>query len=314
MWTGLVGCVALKIVVVNASNTRYWYGRQSDLLISSPPARAATNERTPTRSAALRASGSRSRSNKEISEQQLLSIEMGKGKLTFKGDAKKQKKKKRSKSKHSITIGGQKSSNEGLDNAATDTLGQSIHASVDETVPSTSSSTESKPIPAAASMTPRIEKGKGKVTSSASVLTGYETQFSNLRAGDAILVQLLPIPGSETKQEMRVITMILSNTSASISTPFSQDLKSPTQYSFISKPRNYEEEARVRLKKQKELTEETERCAFGTYKSTVGNKELVYREKTVNGGYRIRKETLHDDVTRGDLLNLRAKKKSDRYC
>ena len=108
--------------------------------------------------------------------------------------------------------------------------------------------------------------------------------------------------------------MILSNTSASISTPFSQDLKILTQYSFISKPRNYEEEARVRLKKEKELKEETQRCAFGTYKSSVGNKELVYREKTEHGGYRIRKEILNTDVTRADLLDLRAKKKSDRYC
>jgi hypothetical protein len=41
---------------------------------------------------------------------------------------------------------------------------------------------------------------------------------------------------------------------------------------------------------------------------------LVYRERTEHGGYRIRKEIINEDATRSDLLNMRAKKKSDKYC
>lgn len=232
---------------------------------------------------------------------------MGKGKLVFKGDTKPKKKKK--KSKHSISIGGSKYSSEGLDIGGTDTGA----SSVDATFHSSASSTSPETTISAEGQTPRIQKGEGRITSSASVLTGHDTKFSKLRAGDAILVQI-PISRSETRQEMRVLTMILSNTSASTSTPFSEDLKSPTKFSFIAKPRNYEEEARKRLKKERELKEETERCAFGTYKSSEGNKELVYREKTEHGGYRIRKETLQEDVSRGGLLDMRTKRKSDRYC
>jgi len=50
---------------------------------------------------------------------------------------------------------------------------------------------------------------------------------------------------------------------------------------------------------------------MGTY----GNKgEIVYREKTSQGSYRIRKEHATTDMSRSDLLAVRAKKKSDRYC
>ena len=235
---------------------------------------------------------------------------MGKGKLVFKGETKPKKKKK--KSKHSISIGGTKSSSEALDSTVTDAK-KIILSSADAASHSNVSATTSETTLSTGIETPRIQKGQGRITSSAAVLTGHDTKFSKLRAGDAVLVQI-PISKSESRQEMRVLTMILSNTSASISTPFSVDLKIPTSFSFVSKPRNYEEEARRRLKKEKELKEETERCAFGTYKSNEGNNELVYREKTEHGGYRIRKETLHENVSRGGLLDMRSKRKSDRYC
>ena len=43
--------------------------------------------------------------------------------------------------------------------------------------------------------------------------------------------------------------------------------------------------------------------------------ELVYREKSSTGtSYVIRREALNRDMSRGDLLTMRSKKKSDRYC
>ena len=51
--------------------------------------------------------------------------------------------------------------------------------------------------------------------------------------------------------------------------------------------------------------------AQGTYG---GEKEIIYREKTANGGYRIRKEKATTEMSRSDLMAVRAKKKSDRYC
>lgn len=85
-----------------------------------------------------------------------------------------------------------------------------------------------------------------------------------------------------------------------------------------------------RLDRQKKVRvekEETERSAFGIYNTSGGGgrasekgdgdgQELVYRERTEHGGYRIRREVIRDGnrVTRTDLLDMRTQKKSDKYC
>ncbi len=237
---------------------------------------------------------------------------MGKGKLRFKGEKDATKKKKK-KSKHS------KAPDAAQQMDASD-IGQraSTHASISDS----NSLRDRLKNETAEQEGPAIQKGKGLIMSSGTVLMGHDTKFnSTLNPGDAILVQVPTTDrrgNQSTQEEMRVITIRLSDTSASISSAFSTDLGSPTPFQSIAKPRNVKKEQRDRDKKDKMTKEEMERSAFGTYKSSSGDgsgrQEFVYRERTVNGGYRIRRETVSDDVSRGDLLSMRAQKKSDKYC
>ena len=178
---------------------------------------------------------------------------------------------------------------------------------------------------------PVIQKGTGKILSSGTVITGISTKFTTeFTTGDAIII--FRTENANTKQEMRVITMCLSDISCAISSPFSNDLKSPSSFSFINKPRNEIQEEQKRQQKEQEEWLETERTAFGTYttnnaasssssnqdlKQGINNRKenvLIYRQKTETGSYIIKKEALNQNVTRDQLLEMRTKKKSDRYC
>jgi hypothetical protein len=244
---------------------------------------------------------------------------MGKGKLRFKGE--KETKKKKKKSKHSKQA-----------DATLITIGESIT--------STEQSSTVPPYPSIANPNPHrgvsakpqnevpegpvIQKGQGLIMSSGTVIMGHDTQFnSTLNPGDAIVVHIPTADGDDdgdgdgtesTREEMRIVTIRLSDTSASISSAFSTDLRIPTPFHSIAKPRNQKKERMAKEKKDRVSKEETERSAFGTYRSTnesegKDGKEFVYRESTENGGYRIRRETIRDDATRGDLLVMRAQKK-----
>jgi len=167
---------------------------------------------------------------------------------------------------------------------------------------------------AAASLTtPQVQLGNGTITTSGTVVTGHGTKFtSQLRVGDALLLR--HNDDEKTDATMRVITMILSDTSLNMSTGLLTqcELRTPTTYQFIAKPRNMQEEARQRKKQKDEQSKLETEHAFGTYAATT---ELVYREKTEHGGYRIRREQVDgESTTRGDLLHMRTKKKSDKYC
>jgi len=153
---------------------------------------------------------------------------------------------------------------------------------------------------------PAVSGGNGLISTSGTVVTGHGTTFkTDLRAGDAIIAH------TQRGEEMRVVTMVLSQISISISSAFTVDIKTPSPYQFIVKPRDIRREKEDRAKKALADQEAVERQAMGTY----GNKgEIVYREKTEHGSYRIRRETTNAEMSRSDLLNLRSKKKSDRYC
>ncbi|GKY90911.1 hypothetical protein MPSEU_000065100 [Mayamaea pseudoterrestris] len=152
--------------------------------------------------------------------------------------------------------------------------------------------------------TPTVQKGIGKITTSGTVVTGHGTQFTRqLNVGDAMLVT------QQGQQEMRVVTMRLSDTSINLSSVLSNDVKHPSDFEFIVKPR-----AAASLSKQSNndnILKQEEQAAFGTFSS---HKELIYHEKTEHGSYRIKKQTVEGDVTRSDLLQMRAKRKSDKYC
>jgi hypothetical protein len=150
-----------------------------------------------------------------------------------------------------------------------------------------------------------MKEGTGRITTSGTVVTGVGTRFEKeLNQGDALII------GAGESQEMRVVTMRLSDASCAISSSFGENCKLPTPFFVIRKPRNTEKESRVQLLKEQEEKHEMEQQAFGTYQGD----ELVYREKTELGNYRIKRVKVDGPTTRGDLLSMRTKKKSDKYC
>lgn len=215
---------------------------------------------------------------------------MAKGKLKFKGE--KDLKKKKKKVKHESSTFEAISTREELIRTSDPT---------DEIV-------EKNTLPP-----PKMLQGDGKITSSSTVITGLGTTFlKTLNVGDAIIVDV-PLKDGTFREEMRIITMRLSDASANISSAFTNDLSRPTSYRYINKPKSVDREKADTMKKDKLSREELEKSAVGTY-SSAGGKEFVYRERTEHGGYRIKKERVSDDVSRTQLLQMRAQKKADKYC
>jgi len=133
------------------------------------------------------------------------------------------------------------------------------------------------------------------------------------------------------QEETKVVRMVLSNVSIGISSSFSSDLISTTTfrynlflfsylfmllcylYRYIKAPKdpinNDDKEQKAIERKHK-----VEENAFGTYASNGGEK-FVYRVKKVGayGGYKIVTESTQSTKSREELLDMRKKKKSDRY-
>jgi len=182
------------------------------------------------------------------------------------------------------------------------------------------------------SITPKIEKGQGKISTSGMVIMGHDSDFKScLHAGDAILV-CTPI-GSNTqhrknisltdngtekiKHEMRIITMVISSTSAAISSSFSCDIQYPSEYSYIVNPCNKDHAKNMKQNEEIKRRRDLKRFAFGTYETGEKSNEYIYRERTEHGGYRIRRDFIKHSklvLSRSAMLDMRSKRKSDRYC
>jgi len=246
---------------------------------------------------------------------------MGRGLLLFKGDkASKTKKVRKSKAKYDKNV------------ISLSTNISTKESEEEEAIAAPSTTISSSETTTTKIRKPTIEKGTGKITSSGTVLNGILTKFNEeISVGDAIMI----MHPNTNQQEMRVITMCLSNVSCAISSPFSIDISEYIEFSYINAPssiddrRKEEERKKIKLKKDQE---QIEKVAFGIYsgikdgnddtnvvspsKGSGGkkSKELVYRIPTATGSYRIVREQVDGNVTRGDLLNLRLRKKSDKYC
>lgn len=212
---------------------------------------------------------------------------MARGALVFKGDGAKKKKKK---SKHSK----KERTSSTVDDASAPPVAASSTVARRPQSASTASTT-----------TPKVEKGTGEITTSGTVVTGHGTRFQReLAAGDALIAVI------NGQQEMRVVTMRLSDQSLNLSSAFSESLKDPTSFQVIRKPRDEAKQRRAAIEKASYDKKAEEEKSSGTFGST---EELVYRERTEHGSYRIKREKM-DNVSRGDLLYMRSKKTSDKYC
>jgi hypothetical protein len=160
---------------------------------------------------------------------------------------------------------------------------------------------------------PKIEilPGVGRITSSGTVIQGHYTEFMRqLNVGDALIITH-PVSNEE---ETKIVRMVLSNTSIGLSSAFSSDLITTTGFRYIKAPKDKEDEdAKEQQAQHKKHRAEEE--AFGTYASAGGSK-FTYRVKknSAYGGYKIVTETTGGELSREQLLDMRAKKKADRHC
>ncbi|CAB9509588.1 Eukaryotic family of unknown function (DUF1754) [Seminavis robusta] len=207
---------------------------------------------------------------------------MARGKLVFKGDDAKKKKKK--KAKHSSSKGDE--------------------TSVSVSTVAAAASVASAPTTTAA--VPQMVTGSGKITTSGTVVTGHGTKFGKeIAAGDALIVM------ENGQQQMRVVTMRLSDISLNLSSAFGTSFKTPTSYKVIRKPRDDAKLKRLQAEQDSLSKKEQEELASGTFGS---NEEFVYRVRTETGNYRIKREKTSNSSTRTDMLDMRSKKTSDKYC
>ena len=165
----------------------------------------------------------------------------------------------------------------------------------------------------------KIVSGTGRLTSSGTTILGHGTLFMNeLSHGDAIIVSHPTTFLDETK----IVRMVLSNMSISISSAFSTDLISTAPFRFIKAPKDPSSSSSSGEndeKKKKLMTgkgqQDSEEAAFGEYVSQGGTK-AVYRVKKTgpHGGYKMITEDTRTNTSREELLFMRSKKKSDRHC
>ena len=107
---------------------------------------------------------------------------------------------------------------------------------------------------------------EGRISSSGTTIHGHETKFMNeLRPGDAIIITH-PTTFSD---ESKIVRMVLSNISISISSAFSSDLISTTPFRFIKSPEELPSIVTTEneVDKQKRKRVESEDAAYGTYAS-----------------------------------------------
>jgi len=164
----------------------------------------------------------------------------------------------------------------------------------------------------ATSEVPSRQDGTGQIVTSYTTVSGIKSEFdTQLGPGDVLVVSPHPKSGRE---EARLVSMVVGSNSLTLAKPFSSDIDSPCNYRFLKKPRDLSSELEHRTAKAEEERKELSR-AFGTYSSS--GKEITFRERAGKGGsgiYRIVKEKTDRELTREEQLDLRAKRKGDKFC
>lgn len=158
----------------------------------------------------------------------------------------------------------------------------------------------------------KVVAGTGRVTSSGTTVYGFETIFTEqLTVGDALIVSHPTTLVDETK----VVRMVLSNTSISISSSFTTDLVSTVPFRFAKAPPPPKSDLDREAQQKKERLNQLGDAGVGTYASA-GGSTFTYRvrKEGAAGGYKIVTESTGGSVSKSELLDMRAKKKGDRHC
>ncbi|KAK8814579.1 hypothetical protein AV274_4975 [Blastocystis sp. ATCC 50177/Nand II] len=155
------------------------------------------------------------------------------------------------------------------------------------------------------------ETGTGRIYATGSVVYGRGTKFlKELSIGDLISIQ----HPSTFEIENRVVKMIASDTSLSISSPFSQDFSTEICFEYCKKQEDVLSPAELKEKQEKERNAE-ENAAFGIYQGA-GGTEFTYKTRlnSAYGGWKTITKKTKRVLTREEMLDMRVKNKSDRHC
>lgn len=153
--------------------------------------------------------------------------------------------------------------------------------------------------------------GTGKITTSRDVVHGSGTLFKKeIKAGDAIEVGH---PVTMTS-EIRVVKMVVADGSLSINAPFSSDLSTGIPFFVLKKPQLLETSEMVQAAAAAKRRED-EKAAVGQLTSE-GGTSYTYRERKEGtfGSYRVVTVKLDATKSREELLEMRSKMKSDKFC
>jgi len=148
------------------------------------------------------------------------------------------------------------------------------------------------------------EPGVGRLITSSTTIHGKDTKFlTQIKNGDFIIVQN---PTTLQKEEKEV-SIVLSDKSASLKSPFSFDIISFSQFDIRKKSEWKEPEESLESKYEEKLQKMSK-------KIQKPEAVLEYREKTGMWGYKSVKTKFDKEMTREELLDMRAKKSRDKFC
>jgi len=206
---------------------------------------------------------------------------------------------------------------------------------------SLSSSTSSNPVPNTIISTipppittgPSKQKGSGKIIISGTTIHGKDTLFqSQITSGDAIEIEYIHDNAhdseissssvlssttstikdtlSTTGTELRIVKFILSDKSLSISQPFTCPINpNGMEYYILKLPKVIKDSTTLTLESEKEKQLEQSK-AIGLVSTTYHDKKYQHVQVPPIGNTTINSSS----ASREDLLLLRSKKKSDKFC
>ncbi|GMI33473.1 hypothetical protein TrCOL_g11563 [Triparma columacea] len=150
-------------------------------------------------------------------------------------------------------------------------------------------------------------KGTGSVLHSSTIVTGIDTRFlSELSQGDAFVLR----NPSTGKDELRVVRFITSDQALALSSAFSFPCpSSSSSFKYVKAPKKLKSASELQAESTAKFNDTIDKAA-----GTTNGGKVEIRIKNSGGGYNIVQQAVDPEMSREELVNLRASKKSDRYC
>jgi hypothetical protein len=108
---------------------------------------------------------------------------------------------------------------------------------------------------------------------------------------------------------MRVIRLIVSDSSLAVSGAYSFMTSGSSRWWYVRAPRVEESDESKKNEIEEAARNRSDEASGATKGGTV-----EYRIRTANKNYQLVRESVGDGVSREEMLDMRGKRKSDRYC